>query len=579
MYWMYWGEGAIRVASSPDLIHWTPVQDQSAEPVELLRPRPGHFDSSFPETGPPPVLTSAGIVVLYNGKNAPSDGDPALGPNAYAAGEALFNAINPMHLLTQTRGPVLKPELPYEKTGQYTAGTTFAEGLVWFHKEWFLYYGCADSLVAVATAPAAPTAEPAPLAAADPVSPPVSQEVRRPAAGDFYLHDGDTVVFYGDSITEQNLYNQVVELYTATRFPSMRVRFFGAGVGGDRVTGGGGGPVDQRLERDVFSEKPSVVTVMLGMNDGRYRATTDEIESAYLKGYEHLLDSLRTNAPSARVTLLGPSPYDDVTRAPFFAGGYNAVMQHFGVLDRALAQKYGAQFVDLNPGVVTALQKAEALDPRIAQLMLPDRVHPEWLAHWVMAEQLLSGWNAPAVVSAVTIDARAASATQQDNAKVDHLETNPGSVRWTATENALPLPLARSHAAQAMLLDLTDIETKLDQEPLRVTGLDAGRYELRIDDSLIGTFSVDELARGINLADYETPMFHQAQRVSWLVRDRDEAHYIHLRMRVRNANTGTATGGQDVMQAFEDSLTDSIYAEAAPKPHVYTLNLASAMPQ
>ena len=49
--------------------------------------------------------------------------------------------------------PVLKPELPYEKTGQYAAGTTFAEGLVWFHKTWFLYYGCADSLVAVATAP------------------------------------------------------------------------------------------------------------------------------------------------------------------------------------------------------------------------------------------------------------------------------------------------------------------------------------------------------------------------------------------------------------------------------------------
>lgn len=150
MYWIYWGEGAIHIASSPDLIHWTPVQDETGEPVELLRPRPGHFDSSFPETGPPPVLTGAGIVVLYNGKNAPSGGDPALGPNAYAAGEALFNAINPMHLLTQTDVPVQKPELPYEKTGQYAAGTTFAEGLVWFHKRWFLYYGCADSLVAVA---------------------------------------------------------------------------------------------------------------------------------------------------------------------------------------------------------------------------------------------------------------------------------------------------------------------------------------------------------------------------------------------------------------------------------------------
>ena len=101
------------------------------------------------------MLTSAGIVMLYNGKNAETGGDPSLGPNAYAAGEALFEAANPAHLLTQTDKPVLKPELPYEKTGQYAAGTTFAEGLVWFHERWWLYYGCADSRVGVAMSPAA----------------------------------------------------------------------------------------------------------------------------------------------------------------------------------------------------------------------------------------------------------------------------------------------------------------------------------------------------------------------------------------------------------------------------------------
>ena len=153
-YWMYWGEGSIRLATSMDLIHWEPVEDQRGEPVELLRPRAGHFDSSFPETGPPPVMTDAGILVLYNGKNAATGGDPALGAGAYAAGEALFAANNPALLLKQTDQPVLKPELPYEKTGQYAAGTTFAEGLAWFHKRWFLYYGCADSLVAVAEAAA-----------------------------------------------------------------------------------------------------------------------------------------------------------------------------------------------------------------------------------------------------------------------------------------------------------------------------------------------------------------------------------------------------------------------------------------
>jgi predicted GH43/DUF377 family glycosyl hydrolase len=93
-------------------------------------------------------------VLIYNGKNAPTGGDPELGPNAYGAGEVLFDAHNPAHLLEQTDKPVLKPELPYEKTGQYAAGTTFAEGLVYFNKQWFLYYGCADSLVSVVTAPA-----------------------------------------------------------------------------------------------------------------------------------------------------------------------------------------------------------------------------------------------------------------------------------------------------------------------------------------------------------------------------------------------------------------------------------------
>lgn len=576
-YWMYWGEGAIHLATSGDAIHWTPVEGTDGKPVELLRPRSGHFDSTFPETGPPPVLTSAGIVVLYNGKNATEGGDPALGPSAYAAGEALFEGTNPAHLLEQTDKPVLKPELPYEKTGQYAAGTTFAEGLVYFHDKWFLYYGCADSLVAVAMAPREPmSAQTLQMAATPVVETPVAAQPGTPPPGaeenarGFYLHHGDTVVFYGDSITEQNYYNQWVELYTATRFPWMRVHFYGAGVGGDRVSGGGGGPIDQRLERDVFSEKPTVVTVMLGMNDGSYRATTDDIEQTYVKGYQHLLDSVREHVPGVRLTLLGPSPFDDVTRPVTFPGGYNAVMQHFAEIDQSLADKYGAAFVNLNPPVVAAIQKADAMDPKLAVLLLPDRVHPDPLAHWVMAEALLKGWHAPALVSDVTIDARSGTATQARNAVVGQLEQTEAGLKWTEIEDGLPLPISRSNATQALLLDLTDIQQQLNREMLHVTGLAPGRYTLSIDDEAVDTFSPDALESGINLADYATPMFHQAQRVSWLVRDRDEAHYIHLRMRVRNADTGSDQG-KDLMQVFENSLEDSIYEAAEPKPHVFRL--------
>ncbi len=156
VYWMYWGEGTIRLATSKDLIHWTPLEDHSGNPIAVLKPRPSRFDSDFPETGPPPVITSAGIVVLYNGKNAAHAGDPSLEPAAYSSGEALFSAADPSHLLARLDHPVLQPTEPFEKSGQYTAGTTFAEGLVWFRNRWFLYYGCADSLVGVVSS--APTA-------------------------------------------------------------------------------------------------------------------------------------------------------------------------------------------------------------------------------------------------------------------------------------------------------------------------------------------------------------------------------------------------------------------------------------
>jgi predicted GH43/DUF377 family glycosyl hydrolase/lysophospholipase L1-like esterase len=550
-YWMYWGEGYIHLATSDDAIHWTPVENAKGEPVELLKPRAGHFDSTFPETGPPPVLTDKGIVVLYNGKNATSGGDPALGANAYAAGEALFDARDPKHLIAQTDQPVLKPELPYEKTGQYAAGTTFAEGLVFFHGRWFLYYGCADSLVSVAIA-----AGPQPPA---------------DVARGFYLRPEDRVVFYGDSITEQNYYNQFVQLYTVTRFPHMRVHFYDAGVGGDRVTGGWAGPIDQRLPRDVFVENPTVITIMLGMNDGGYRPTTPQIDATYKTGYEHILDSIKQNAPGARVTLIGPSPFDDVTAPPTFAGGYNAVMQHFVDVDRQLANERGATLANMNPDTVAAIERAQALDPRIAKLLLPDRVHPEPTAHWVMAAALLKAWNAPAIVTSVTIDAKTGKVSTSENTAVDQLKRESGTLIWTQLDNALPLPFDKHNALTAVLLEITDIQKTLNQQPLIVNSLAPGQYALRIDDRDIGNFSADELADGINLADYNTPMRSQAQATSWDVRDLVDTHYVHSRMRIQNAGTGAEDGGADRLQAFEDSLEDKIYAEAIPLPHRYEL--------
>lgn len=154
-YWMYWGEIHIGLATSADLVHWTPVEDAPGKTKVLLQARPGMADSAFPETGPPPLLTNRGIVMLYNAKNAEgADGLAGLQPGTYTVEEALFDSKQPAILLARTDAPVFQPALPFEKSGQYAAGTTFAEGLVWFKGKWWMYYGCADSFVGVATAPA-----------------------------------------------------------------------------------------------------------------------------------------------------------------------------------------------------------------------------------------------------------------------------------------------------------------------------------------------------------------------------------------------------------------------------------------
>ncbi len=118
--------------------------------MKVLSPRPGYFDSWLVEGGPPALLTGQGIVVLYNAGNSGTLGDSTLPARVYTGGQALFDAGNPLKLLARSATPFIKPTEPYERTGQYTEGTTFVEGLVRFDNRWYLYYGTADSRVAVA---------------------------------------------------------------------------------------------------------------------------------------------------------------------------------------------------------------------------------------------------------------------------------------------------------------------------------------------------------------------------------------------------------------------------------------------
>ncbi len=148
-YWMYFGDSDLFMATSDDLISWEPLA-QNGKLKSVLRPRSGYFDSRLVESGPYALLTEKGIVLIYNGMNLDEGGDPSIAGGAYCAGQALFDAHEPTRLLDRLEKNFLMPDRPYEIAGQVNQ-VCFVEGLVSFRGKWLLYFGTADSKIAVAT--------------------------------------------------------------------------------------------------------------------------------------------------------------------------------------------------------------------------------------------------------------------------------------------------------------------------------------------------------------------------------------------------------------------------------------------
>lgn len=432
----------------------------------------------------------------------------------------------------------------------------------------------------------------------------------------FYLTDGDHVCFYGDSITEQRFYGVDVETYVRTRFPNLHVEFVNSGVGGDKVTGGWAGDIDLRLNRDVFPFKPNVVTIMLGMNDARYRDFDPDIFSAYTNGYEHIIQSLQAHLPGVRIVLIQPSPYDDVTEAPKFPGGYNAVLLRYSSFVRDLANRHNLQCVDFNGPLVAVMQKAFAQNPGLSHGVIPGRVHPSPAGELVMAQALLQAWNAPATATAVTVNARKGTATRSEHTSVSDIRNDGNVLTWTQNDDCLPFPVLALHddwpqfppysnsksrtsfvwpvpnqnwsytnALTQIVLDDCGFYKALDEQPLAVTGLATGNYELKINGQDVGQFSAKELRHGINLAEYRTPMLEQSYREMALVWKQVQWRFIawrEIQLRLSDNHDPVVQQASDTLvnalETQKEGIVSQEYSAALPQATHYELTSTSAQP-
>jgi lysophospholipase L1-like esterase len=336
-------------------------------------------------------------------------------------------------------------------------------------------------------------------------------------AADFFFKDGDVVVMIGDSITEQHLYSNYVEMWTVSRFPNWKLTFRNVGIGGDRSVGGNG-----RFARDVLLHKPTAMTVDFGMNDGGYRAFEEGTFKPYMDGLQGM--ATQAKAANIRVAWATPQPLDTAEQGPTALTGYNQTLEKFSEGVKVIADKNGGLFVDQFHPYLAALDGARGKGPKYDRITGGDAVHPGPPGQALMAASILKGLSFPSLVSSAEIDASEGKVVGAKNCTVENVAKKDGGVIFSRLDGALPF-----FPAEALsIVPHAPILEELNDYRLKVTGLAAGKYEVRVGGKKIAELTADQLAAGTNLAAgalADGPIADQAKAVKAAVEAKNRFHH------------------------------------------------------
>ncbi len=322
----------------------------------------------------------------------------------------------------------------------------------------------------------------------------VSVSAAAPAPG---LVDGDRVVFLGDSITAGYQYTRFVELYFRLRHPELRLSFHNAGVGGHTLLN-----ALERLDHDVLSFRPTVVFVNFGMNDAGFSPPSEHAD------FERHLGTLLTrleNARVRRVVLLEPTQYDvrGLPERHAERRRQERIEEIAGVM-RRVGEGRKLTVVPWFELTGEALA-AESAAGKGERKLIPDRVHPGERLHASMAAALLESLGAALVPGSVEF-------TYEGG----RLRRPAG--RWKVTrpwDGESPIALDLSGAPSPLLWTLDsepvrgargELVRGLARMLVRVTGLPpTPLYRLEAGTTLLGEFTADEMAAGVDLMSRLAP--------------------------------------------------------------------------
>lgn len=347
------------------------------------------------------------------------------------------------------------------------------------------------------------------------------------------LKAGDRVVIYGDSITQQKLYSRYVQQYIQCRYPDLKVKFYNAGWSGD--TAGGG---FNRLERDVWLHKPTVVTLFFGMNDGGYKAVSDATTNTFKGNEERIIKALTEKG--VRVVVYTPGAVDYDKRPALKDANYNDNLEALGQAALDLAKQYNLPSADVFHPMLAFQAAQKAKDP--AFTMIPDAVHPSPAGHLVMTQEMLKGLGAEPMPPIGTVDLAANAA---DGLRV--VSTNPAQ---TVLENTRPvnIPFWFDNSVSNVMRDSGFAATV--GQALTVKNMTPGSYKVTLNGADAGQFSADELAVGVKITGQN---FAPAKQLHDLIQRKEDNYFTawrEIRLPLGDVN-GAAQTVEGLMTADE----------------------------
>lgn len=345
---------------------------------------------------------------------------------------------------------------------------------------------------------------------------------------EFQIRDGDRVVIWGDSITDNAYYPRSMENYVLSHFPDWNVEFHNLGWGGDATV------TLERMKRDLPQFNPTFVTIKLGMNDGSYTQFKQEIYDRYITGYRKLLDFLRSNT-DARIVLITTVTYEtDVVPTRKFNNEERDMSVYPDTLRRLsdgvveLAKEYETGVIDLNDLYDKALKEGKANDSGFK--LSGDAIHPDVNGQAYMAYYILQGLNACGLVSEIEIDAKTGSIVSEKGSYLRNLAVKDNQITFTRCDRSLPFHFSGEKDWNERVTQKEKWYNDLNRDLLVVKNLQQPAALLTIDGDAIAVFSREQLEGGINLSLLpKSAMLKQGALIADLTEQRHAADYTRWR--------------------------------------------------